>query len=119
MEGRTYTEQISEIAALEHPLTRRAYGLALSSEWVSRDAAAEALGVPRSVAAFHLDKLVGCGLLETRYERTSGRSGPGAGRPAKLYGRSSSEIDFSIPPRQYALAAGMLAAAITRAAAGS
>jgi predicted ArsR family transcriptional regulator len=71
--------------------------------------------VPRSVAAFHLDKLVDAGLVTARFERVSGRTGPGAGRPAKLYGRSGREIELSLPPRQYDLAGGMLAEALTRA----
>lgn len=36
----------------------------------------------RALAAFHLDRLVKAGLLETEYRRLSGRTGPGAGRPA-------------------------------------
>ena len=54
----------------------------------SRDAAAQALGIGRPLAVFHLDKLVEAGLLEASFRRLSGKTGPGAGRPAKLYGRS-------------------------------
>src|SRR4051794_21155142 len=97
-------EQVSRVAALDHAVSRRAYQLVVSLGWISRDAAAAQLSVPRSVAAFHLDKLVDAGLLQTRYERISGRTGPGAGRPAKLYGRSISQVDLSLPPRRYDLA---------------
>lgn len=110
-----FDEQIAGIAALEHPLSRQAYRLVLDREWVTRDAAAEALDVARSVAAFHLDKLVAAGLLEARYERLSGRTGPGAGRPAKLYARSTREFDLTLPPRRYDLAGSLLAEAVTRA----
>jgi predicted ArsR family transcriptional regulator len=116
MDSDTFDQQVSGIAALDHPLSRQAYRLVLDEGWVSRDAAAEALDVARSVAAFHLDKLVDAGLLEARYERISGRTGPGAGRPAKLYGRSSREIGLSLPPRRYDLASSLLADAVTSAA---
>ena len=110
-----FDQQVTGIAALEHPLSRQAYRLVLDRGWVSRDSAAEALEVARSVAAFHLDKLVAAGLLEARYERISGRTGPGAGRPAKLYARSTREFDLTLPPRRYDLASSVLAEAVTRA----
>jgi predicted ArsR family transcriptional regulator len=80
--------------------------------WVGRDEAAEAAGVPRSVAAFHLDKLVEAGLVETRFERPPGRSGPGAGRPAKKYRRAETEVAVSLPDRRYDLAGALLADAV-------
>jgi predicted ArsR family transcriptional regulator len=106
--------QVAGIAALEHPVSRAAYRLVVERGQLGREAAATALDVPRSVAAFHLDKLVDAGLLEAAYERTSGRTGPGAGRPSKLYRRSSREISLSLPPRRYDLAGSVLAEALTR-----
>ena len=108
-------EQVAGVAALDHDVSRATYRLVVAEGWVSRDRAAEALGVARSVAAFHLDKLLDAGLLATRFERTSGRSGPGAGRPAKLYGRSETEFDVSLPPRRYDLAGDVLARGVERA----
>jgi len=119
MDHPTFEEQVGGIAALDHPLSRRAYQLVLDNGWVGRDTAAAALGVARSVAAFHLDKLVGAGLLDAGYERPAGRTGPGAGRPAKIYGRSAREIDVSLPPRRYDLAGSLLAEAVSRTAAGA
>lgn len=110
-----FDSQISGIAALDHRISREAYRLVGERRWVSRDEAAERLAVGRSVAAFHLDKLVAAGLLTVRYERVSGRTGPGAGRPAKLYGRSDREFEVSLPPRRYDLAGSLLAGAIARA----
>jgi len=75
---------------------------------VSRDDAAEAVEVSRQVAAYHLDRLADEGLLEVEFRRLSGRSGPGAGRPSKLYQRSDQVHDVSIPPRRYELAARIL-----------
>ena len=65
--------------------------------------------------AFHLDKLVAEGLLEVVYERRTGRSGPGAGRPSKLYRRSPAPITVSLPERRYELAARLLAGALDEA----
>ncbi|MEU8224770.1 helix-turn-helix domain-containing protein [Kribbella sp. NPDC048915] len=101
------------VAVLEEPTRRRLYEyVAGAPEPVSRDDAASALGIPRTTAAFHLDKLTDEGLLDTCYERRTGRTGPGAGRPAKLYHRSDREIEISLPERQYAVAGHLLAAAI-------
>lgn len=110
-----FFNEVSDIASLDHPVSRAAYQLVVERGWVTRDAATVALDVPRSVAAFHLDKLVDAGLLDTRYERTSGRTGPGAGRPSKVYGRSVREINLSLPPRRYDLAGSVLADAVVRA----
>ncbi|GAA1583230.1 helix-turn-helix domain-containing protein [Kribbella hippodromi] len=104
---------VQAVAVLEEPTRRRLYEYVVAhAEPVSRDDAANALGIPRTTAAFHLDRLTGEGLLETCYERRTGRTGPGAGRPAKLYHRSDREIEISLPERQYAIAGQLLAAAI-------
>ena len=98
-------------------VTRRAlYDLvAASAAAVSRDEAADALGLARGTAAFHLDRLVASGALDVEYRRLSGRTGPGSGRPAKLYRRAAAELSFSLPPRSYDLAGELLATAIERA----
>ncbi|HVM01601.1 MAG TPA: hypothetical protein VM263_02945 [Acidimicrobiales bacterium] len=75
---------------------------------VGREEAACAVGVDRSLAAFHLDKLVERGLLEATYRRLSGRTGPGSGRPSKLYRRSARQHELTLPPRRYELAARLL-----------
>lgn len=99
--------QIEMLAALVEPGRRALYEFVLSRapEEVSRDEAAQALGIPRSLAAFHLDRLVQSRLLEPVYRRLSGRTGPGAGRPSKLYRRSTEEVLLSLPPRRYDLLA--------------
>jgi predicted ArsR family transcriptional regulator len=106
-------EHIAGVASLAEPQRRALYRLVASRvDPVSRDEAAEALGVARSVAAFHLDRLVADGLLSTEYRRLTGRRGPGAGRPAKLYRRADRELSVSVPARRYELAAALLAAAV-------
>jgi predicted ArsR family transcriptional regulator len=79
---------------------------------VSRDEAAHAVGISRPLAAYHLDKLVDDGLLEPRYHRRSGRRGPGAGRPAKHYVRADRQLELSLPARDYAALAELLAGAV-------
>jgi predicted ArsR family transcriptional regulator len=108
-------ERVRGIAALDHTVTQAVYRLLVERESVSRDDAAEQLDVARSVAAFHLDKLVDAGLAEVHFERLTGRTGPGAGRPAKVYRRSEREIAVSLPERRYDLAGALLAEAVERA----
>lgn len=110
-----FNVRVHGVASLDHPTTQAAYRLLAERGEVSRDAAAAALEVARSVAAFHLDKLVDAGLAEVRFERLTGRSGPGAGRTAKVYRRSTREIDVSLPERHYDLAGGVLARAVEHA----
>ncbi len=104
----------SAFDALGDPVRRELYRLA-AARTIGRDEAAEALGIPRSTVAFQLDRLAAAGLLDVVYERRTGRSGPGAGRPAKLYRAHAGEIVASIPERRYDLAAELFAQAIGRA----
>lgn len=101
---------ISVIAALDDPVRLRLYNYVCGQDHeVSRDEAAAATGMQRAMAAFHLDKLAAAGLLSVTFRRPAGRSGPGAGRPAKLYRRSEAEHQVSVPPRNYHAAAEILA----------
>jgi len=75
--------------------------------------------VPVHTAKFHLDRLCDEGLLQTEFRRLSGRTGPGAGRPAKLYRRASRQFAISLPERRYDLAAHILARAVQRAGEGT
>jgi predicted ArsR family transcriptional regulator len=107
--------ELEAVALLNEPARRRLYGYVTSQpEPVSRDAAAAALGISRSLAAFHLDRLAEAGLLAVEFRRLTGRTGPGAGRPSKLYGRSPIQIEVTVPPRRYRMAAGWLAEAFGR-----
>jgi predicted ArsR family transcriptional regulator len=109
----TFASQVTGVAALAEPVRRDLYlYVAAQPHPVSRDQAASSVGVAPHTAKFHLDKLADEGLLDVEYRRLSGRSGPGAGRPTKLYRRSDREVAVSLPPREYDLAAGVMAAAI-------
>jgi len=104
---------VDAIGALRDPVRRAVYEYAAGRlEPVSRNAVAEALGIGRTLAAFHLDKLAEAGLLDTAYASRTG--GPGAGRPAKLYRRSAAEHVVTLPPRDYRLLADLLASAVER-----
>jgi predicted ArsR family transcriptional regulator len=112
-------DDLEAVALLTDPVRRAAYQAVVDAGGaaVGRDEVAGALGVGRTLAAFHLDKLVDAGLLEVSFARRSGRSGPGAGRPAKLYQRASGERVVSVPPRTYLSAAELLAEAVDRSGA--
>ena len=113
------TDDIDAIALLDEPVRRRLY------EWVvtqgrpvGRDEAAAATGVSRALAAFHLDRLAAAGLLATGFRRLTGRTGPGAGRPSKLYVRADREIRVALPERRYDVAAEVMAEALEDAGGG-
>lgn len=110
---RSRSERVSAVAALADPVRRALYDhVAGSDSPVGREAAAQALGLSRSTAAFHLDRLAAQGLLAVGYRRLGGRRGPGAGRPAKLYRRPDDEVVVSVPERHYDLVGGLLAGAV-------
>ena len=104
---------LASLSSLDDPVRRRLYEVVRErAEPVGRDEAAAAAGVGRALAVYHLDKLVEAGLLAASYQRPPGRSGPGAGRPAKLYVRSDREFAVTVPPREYELAARLLVQAV-------
>jgi predicted ArsR family transcriptional regulator len=104
---------LASLSCLEDRVRGRLYAFVSGrTEPVRRDEAAAAVGIGRALAVYHLDKLVESGLLAACYRRPPGRSGPGAGRPAKVYSRSGSEFMVTVPPREYELAAGLLVQAV-------
>lgn len=106
-------QQIAGLAALDEPVRRSLYFYVVDRHRdVGREEAARAVSVSHTLAGFHLDRLVEEGLLESSFRRLSGRAGPGAGRPAKLYRRSGRQLAVSLPQRSYELAARIFAAAI-------
>jgi predicted ArsR family transcriptional regulator len=107
-------ERIAAFSSLADPTRRRLYLFATSRpEGTGRDEAAEAVGISRGLAAFHLDRLIADGLLVAEYRRLTGRTGPGAGRPAKIYLRSPRELSFSVPQRNHELLARLFAEALS------
>jgi predicted ArsR family transcriptional regulator len=113
MEPQDFDSAVKAVATLKDPIRHKLYRLVGErAHPVSRDEAAEAGGVPRSVAAFHLDRLAEAGLLDVEFRRLGDRQGPGAGRPSKLYRRPDRDFAVSLPERRYDLAGKLLARAV-------
>ena len=111
---------LNGLSHLDDPLRRQLYEYVIESDGpVSREQAAAAASIGRTLAAYHLDKLAEAGLLTVSYQRPAGRGGPGAGRPAKLYTRAAREISVSVPPRDYELLARLLVASVEQDASGA
>src|SRR3954452_16807960 len=106
---------VADVSALAEPARRALYSYVVAQpDPVSREQAAAAWGLPVHSAKFHLDRLVDVGLLAVEFRRLSGRTGPGAGRPSKLYLRAAREVAVTLPARRYDLAGSVLAAAVER-----
>lgn len=106
-------DPLAGLSSLDDPVRRRLYQhVASCDEPVARDDAATAAGISRTLAAYHLDKLAEAGILSVSYARSAGRSGPGAGRPAKRYARTRDELSVSVPPRNYRLLADLVVTAM-------
>src|SRR5918912_3359181 len=111
--SRPLSDRVSAVGALDDPARRALLDLvAARGAPVSRDEAAQALGLSRRATAFHLDRLAEKGLLAVEFRRLTGRTGPGAGRPSKLYRRPADDVSVSVPERHYDLAGDLLAAAV-------
>lgn len=106
-------DHLGAVSVLGEPNRRALYEYIVEKgDWVGRDEAADAVGLKRGIAAHHLDRLAEEGLLDVDRRRLTGRTGPGAGRPAKLYRRAQEDFSVSLPPRDYALAGQIMAEAI-------
>jgi predicted ArsR family transcriptional regulator len=114
---RPLADRVATVSTLDDPVRRAVFDLVSGSQTpVSRDEAAEALNLTRRAAAFHLDRLAEQGLVAVEFRRLTGRTGPGAGRPSKLYRRTADEVAVTIPERHYDLAGELLAAAVEESA---
>lgn len=108
------------LGSLDDPMRQRLYGFVAEQDGpVNREQAAVAMGIGRTLAAYHLDRLAKAGLLTVSYARPDGRGGPGAGRPAKLYRLAEREVAVSTPPRAYELLARLLVESMERDASGA
>lgn len=104
---------LADLSALTDPVRRRLFDyIAFQDRPVRREDAAGAVGISRTLAAYHLDRLAAAGLLVTSYARPRGQGGPGAGRPAKHYQPVEEELSVSVPPRNYTLLARLLVDAV-------
>ena len=105
---------VMAVALLAEPTRQRLYLYVRErGEPVGREEAARHAGIKPRLAAFHLDRMAEAGLLDVGYRRLSGRVGPGAGRPAKVYSVSLRSFSVEVPQTRYGLAASMMATALS------
>lgn len=106
-------DDLRAVSLLDEPARRRLYDWVVAqARPVGREEAAKAVKITRALATFHLDRLAEAGLLETGYRRLTGKVGPGAGRPARVYWRAAREFSVSLPARRYDRAAELFASAL-------
>src|SRR5947208_17095696 len=111
---------IAALHLLAEPTRHRVYDAVRAADGPqTRDDIANATGINRRLVTFHLDLLADSGLLDVDYARPPGRSGPGAGRPAKRYRPTQMEVELRVPARRYDLAARILARAVTESRPGA
>lgn len=116
----TRDQDLEALALLDEPVRRNLYDWVITQgRPVGREEAAKALGITRALATFHLDRLAAAGLLEGGYRRLTGRVGPGAGRPARVYWRADREFSVTLPARSYERAAQLFASALEELGDGS
>ena len=108
---------LATLAVLSEEMRWRLYGFVRAAHRpVSREEAAASTGISRKLAAFHLDKLVGAGLLRARYDAPLGPRR--VGRTPKTYEPSGSDVAISIPPRRHDVLADILVDAVRAGARG-
>ena len=107
-------QEIERLAnALGDPTRRRVFFVVRqAAEAQTKDNVAEAVGIERRLAGFHLDKLVEQGFLTAEFRRRDG-GGPGAGRPPKVYALAETEAAVTLPERHYDLLAELLLRAMS------
>lgn len=102
------------VAALGDGTRRRVFFTVREADGLmGKDEVAEAVGITRRLAGFHLDKLVEQGFLRAEFQRRTGRTGPGAGRPAKLYALAEAEQQSRLEVKHYELLAELLLRAMS------
>lgn len=108
-----HRDDIHAVAVLEDQQRARLYTFVRSAPGpVTREEAAAAAGISRKLAAFHLDRLVGAGLLEASYARPAAEAAR-VGRTPKRYFPADVEVAVTIPDRHYELVGEILLDAVT------
>ena len=102
------------ISALQDPTRRRILldFYVHQAEWTTAEVA-EAVGVHKTVAHAHLERLVALGYL------VSGQRRGTSGKPAKLYRLAGRQIELSYPVRRFARLAAELAHALREVSGGT
>ena len=118
MDSEAFDQQIADLAGTLGDATRRGIYVTVreSPEPMTASQIAELFDIHANVARHHLDRLVGDGYLQVTRRRPSGRSGPGAGRPAKHYEPTRKNVSVEFPARRYDLLSELLLRVIERVA---
>lgn len=113
-----FDQQVSDLASALGDTTRRGIYVTVreSAEPVTVSAISELFDIHSNVARHHLDHLVADGYLQVSHRRAEGRSGPGAGRPAKHYESTAKDVSVQFPTRRYDLLAELLLRMVERIA---
>ena len=118
MDTLSLDERISDLTSALGDPTRRAIYVAVRESGTPMTTAriAELFELHPNVARHHLDKLATDGWLVVAHKRPAGKSGPGAGRPAKTYEASNREVSIHFTPRRYELLVDLLMRVLARVA---
>jgi predicted ArsR family transcriptional regulator len=109
-------QAVAAIAALDDEVRGALYAFARDAgRPITREGAAEAVGISRKLAAFHLDKLVAAGLLGARIDEPDPRK---VGRAPKVYEPVETDIAVHVPPRAPQVLAEILLEAVVTERAG-
>ena len=87
LDNQALSRSIGDLTSSLGDPTRRGIYIAIrqSAEGMTASSVAAVFGIHSNVARHHLDRLADDGFLEVTTRRAAGKSGPGAGRPAKCY----------------------------------
>ncbi|GBD83663.1 helix-turn-helix domain protein [bacterium BMS3Abin02] len=120
MDVRNLEQTLNKLTATLGDPTRRSIYLRVRSspEPLTATLVANEFGIHPNVARHHLDRLTEEGYLEVTRRRPTGKTGPGAGRPAKCYAATLKEIDLQFPTRRYDLLIDLLVRIVLHLAPG-
>ncbi len=118
MDTTAFERDLGDLTASLGDATRRGIYVMVreSSEPMTATQIADHFGIHPNVARHHLDRLAADGYLQITRRRRTGRSGPGAGRPAKCYEATTKEIAVQFPPRRHELLSELLLRIVERVA---
>lgn len=118
MDQSSLNERIADLTSALGDPTRRAIYVAVreSPEPMTTSRVAELFEIHPNVARHHLDKLAADDWLVVSQRRPAGKTGPGAGRPAKTYEASKREVSIHFSPRRYELLVDLLMRVLVRVA---
>ena len=121
MDHTQFDRDLGELTGSLGDGTRRGIYIAVRefSEPVTAGQIALMFDIHPNVARHHLDRLTNDEYLTVTRKRPSGRTGPGAGRPAKCYAASDKEIDLHYPSRRMDLLTNLLLELVDELAPGT